>query len=196
MLRQPSLRSPSRRHRQPPPPPPQQLAPPLPAWADSGPDQEVTADPLPDAAPARQRWPLAVAAVVVLGLLALGGLTLRQRMSGAQSPSPLPLATTVPATPATAPRPAVAQQPVQPVQPTPSPEPVAPIPPAPVPAAPSPAAAVADVPAAGVEAPAPRTRAVLRPLTTREAAVAFVRARSQLLGCFEQFSDSVVQRPG
>jgi len=37
---------------------------------------------------------------------------------------------------------------------------------------------------------------VLRPLTTREAAVAFVRARSQLLGCFEQFSDSVASDQG
>ena len=66
----------------PPPPPPQQLAPALPAWADSGLDPEVMADPLPDAAPARQRWPLVVVAVVVLGLLALGGVTLRQRICG------------------------------------------------------------------------------------------------------------------
>ena len=43
----------------PPPPPPPSLAPPLPAWVDSGLDPEVTADPLPDDAPARQRWPLA-----------------------------------------------------------------------------------------------------------------------------------------
>jgi TonB family protein len=36
----------------------------------------------------------------------------------------------------------------------------------------------------------------LHPLTTREAAVAFVRARGRLLGCFEQFSDSVASDQG
>jgi hypothetical protein len=162
-----------------PPAPPPRLATPLPAWVDSGPDQEVSAEPLPDALPPRQRWPLALAAVVVLGLLALGGVTLRQRISGSQSPSPLPLATTVPATPATPPRAATAPEP-EPPAPSPEPEPPAPSP----------------EPIAPAQPPAQRTRAVLRPLTTREAAVAFSRARARLLGCFEQFSDSVANDQG
>jgi hypothetical protein len=175
------------------PAPPLRLATPLPAWVDSGPDQEVTAEPLPDALPRRRRWPLALGAVVVLGFLALGGVTLRQRMPASQSPSPVPLATTSTATPATPPRAPTAPEPGPPA---PSPEPIAPVPPGPAAVSPSPAPAVAEVPAAGVDAPARRTRAVLHPLTTREAAVAFVRARGRLLGCFEQFSDSVASDQG
>jgi hypothetical protein len=142
-----------------------------------------------------RRRPLVALAAAALVLL--GGLGAWRLTRGGLRPAPA-----VAARPAPSPAPA----PVVAAPPTPSPAP-APEAPRPAPASPAPAAQPAAAP---IAAPAAAGRAsiasepdrrpdrssALRPLTTREAAVAFGRARPKILECFTRYSESVARDEG
>ena len=154
-------------------------------WSEK--TQQNQTDPGLESATAAPAWRSRKVRALALFVVAVGavGSIIVARRTGREAPLASQAATPVARLPAPGPPPSLAPAPAN--EPKVEPVPQQPDPPIPLQGSAAPAATRRSA------KPAPSS---LRRLTTREAAVAFGRARTQLLGCFEQFGESVAAAAG